>query len=337
MSDTGLDTTGHPYDHLTPDVLLDAMEEAGFHINGRIFPLNSYENRVYQVGIEDSPSVIAKFYRPGRWSREQIAEEHAFSLELVDAEVPIVAPVKLANGDTIGEHNGFWFAVFPQRGGQAPDTSEPDMLWRLGQWLGQLHNVGARTPFQHRPTLDLMTGLEKEARYLTDSGLIPTDLRPAWDSLVPDLLTHARQRVEEAGPVDTVRLHGDCHAGNILVRDEQMLFVDLDDCRQGPAIQDLWLLLNGDETERSLQFSELMEGYETFRDFNRRERYLIEPLRCYRQISHAAWLARRWNDPAFPKFFPWFAQPRFWSDQVLALREQLAALQAPPINPGGPF
>ncbi|WP_148863468.1 serine/threonine protein kinase [Marinobacter fonticola] len=336
MSDTG-ESTGHPYDALTPDVLLDAMEDAGFVINGRLFPLNSYENRVYQVGIEDSPSVIAKFYRPDRWSRAQIAEEHDFSHELEAAEVPVVAPMKLANGDSIAEHQGFYFAVFPQRGGQAPDTSEPDMLWRLGQWLGQLHNLGAQRPFQERPSMDLVAGAEKNARYLTDSGLIPRDLRPAWDSLIPDLISHCRARVDEAGPVDTLRLHGDCHAGNILVRDEHMLFVDMDDCRQGPAVQDLWLLLNGDEREQSLQFSELLEGYETFREFNRRERFLIEPLRCYRQLSHAAWLARRWDDPAFPKFFPWFAQPRFWSDQVLALREQLAALQASPINLSGQY
>ncbi|WP_165855461.1 serine/threonine protein kinase [Marinobacter sp. JSM 1782161] len=337
MSDSGSPASGHPYDDLTPDVLLDAMEEAGFWINGRIFPLNSYENRVYQVGVEDAPSVVAKFYRPGRWTRAQIEEEHRFSCELVEAEVPIVAPLELANGKTLAEHNGFLFAVFPQRGGQAPDTSEPDMLWRLGQWLGQLHNVGARCDFESRPTLDILQGLEEKSAYLTGSGLIPNDLRPAWDSLIPDLMAACRARIDEAGPVDTLRLHGDCHAGNILVRDEQMLFVDMDDCRQGPAIQDLWLLLNGDEREQSLQFGELLEGYETFRDFNRRERFLIEPLRCYRQIGHAAWLARRWDDPAFPKFFPWFGQPRFWSDQILALREQLAALQAPAISLPGAF
>ncbi|MGP4844659.1 serine/threonine protein kinase [Marinobacter sp. 1Y8] len=335
MSD--LPQSRHPYDALTPDTLLDAMEAAGFVINGRLFALNSYENRVYQVGIEDGPSVIVKFYRPGRWSLEQIQEEHSFSRELVDAEVPVVAPSAMNNGQTLGEHAGFQFAVFPQRGGQAPDTSEPDMLWRLGQWLGQLHNVGAQRPFAERPTLDLIPALQREATFLTDSNLIPNDLRPAWDSLIPDLIENCEKRVADAGPVESIRLHGDCHAGNILVRDEQMLFVDLDDCRQGPAIQDLWLLLNGDDASRSAQFAELLEGYETFRDFNRRERFLIEPLRCYRQIAHAAWLARRWDDPAFPRFFPWFVQPRFWSDQILALREQLGALQAPPINLMGQY
>lgn len=327
----------HPYDDLTPDTLLDAIEAAGYIANGRIFPLNSYENRVYQVGIEDSTPLIAKFYRPTRWTLEQIQEEHTFSHELEAAEVPVIAPTVMPNGTSLGEHRGFLFAVFPQRGGQAPDTSEPDMLWRLGQWLGQMHNIGTRQPFQHRPSFDLLGGLARESEYLTQSGRIPDSLRPAWDSLIPDLIDACRLRLDDAGPVETVRLHGDCHGGNILVREDRMLFVDLDDCRQGPAIQDLWLLLNGDETERSQQFTELLEGYETFRDFNRRERYLIEPLRCYRQITHAAWLARRWHDPAFPRFFPWFAQERFWSDLLLSLREQLAALQAPPINVIGQF
>ncbi|HDZ38514.1 MAG TPA: serine/threonine protein kinase, partial [Marinobacter sp.] len=166
---------------------------------------------------------------------------------------------------------------------------------------------------------------------------IPKDLRPAWDSLIPDLLTHCRARMAEAGTIETLRLHGDCHAGNILCRDEQMLFVDLDDCRSAPAIQDMWLLLNGEDSERGAQLGELLEGYEMFREFNRRERHLIEPLRCYRQISHCAWLAKRWDDPAFPRFFPWFGQPRFWSDQVLSLREQLGALQAPSIALPGQY
>jgi Ser/Thr protein kinase RdoA (MazF antagonist) len=327
----------HPYEALTPDVILDAVEEAGYVVNGRQFPLNSYENRVYQIGLEDAPSLITKFYRPGRWSRAQIEEEHTFSMELADADIPVVAPKIMPTDRSLGEHGDFLFAVFDQRGGQAPDTSDTDMLWRLGQWLGQMHNVGSRRSFAHRPTFDLLGGLDREATYLQASGLIPNDLRPAWDSLIPDLIATCAQRVEEAGTLSTLRLHGDCHAGNILVRNERMLFVDLDDCRQGPAIQDLWLLLNGEPEERAAQFTELLEGYETFRDFNRRERFLIEPLRCYRQITHAAWLARRWEDPAFPRFFPWFAQPRFWSDLVLALREQLAALQAPPINVLGQY
>lgn len=322
----------HPYDDLKPDNILDAIEAAGFVINGRLFALNSYENRVYQIGIEDRLPVIAKFYRPGRWSEAQIREEHRFSLELRDAGIPVVAPLAMASGDTLGQHEGFLFAVFDQRGGHAPDTSMQDTLYRLGQWLGQLHSVGACSAFETRPTLSIMSGITDFSLYLTDNGWVPDDLRPAWDSLVPDLIENCKRRIDDAGGVHTLRLHGDCHAGNILVRDKQMLFVDLDDCRTGPAIQDLWLLLNGDEFEQGAQFGELLEGYEMFRDFDRRERHLIEPLRCYRQIAHCAWLARRWDDPAFPRFFPWFTQGRFWSDQILALREQLAALQAPPIS-----
>lgn len=335
--DSALSVSSHPYDALTPDIILDAMEEAGFSVSGRLFALNSYENRVYQVGLEEAPPVITKFYRPGRWSEAQIREEHDFTLELKQADIPVVAPLVLASGDTLGRHGEFLFAVFPQRGGQAPDTSVTDTLYRLGQWLGQIHNIGARKAFNHRPGITLLDGIETSNRRLVEGGWIPADLRPAWDSLIPDLQTLCAARVDEAGPVETLRLHGDCHAGNILCREEQMLFVDLDDCRSGPAIQDMWLLLNGDDFERGAQLGELLEGYEMFRDFNRRERHLIEPLRCYRQIAHCAWLAKRWDDPAFPRFFPWFAQPRFWSDQILSLREQLSALQSPAITVPGQY
>lgn len=330
--------TLHPYDALTPDQILDAVEAEGFVVNGRLFGLNSYENRVYQVGLEDGPPVIAKFYRPNRWTEAQIREEHDFTAELVEAELPVVAPVAMPTfGDTLGRHGDFLFALFPQRGGQAPDTSVVDTLYRLGQWLGQWHNVGAKRAFEHRPGVAILSGITEYSRYLTDNNWVPEDLRPAWDSLIPDLINECARLIDEAGPVSHIRLHGDCHAGNILVRDEQMLFVDLDDCRMGPAIQDLWLLLNGADSDQGAQFAELLEGYEMFREFNRRERLLIEPLRCYRQIAHSAWLARRWDDPAFPRYFPWFTQPRYWSDQILALREQLAALQAPPIAIPGQY
>ncbi len=335
--DAALANSPHPYDLLTPDTILDAMEAAGYTVSGRLFALNSYENRVYQVGLEDAPPVIAKFYRPGRWSEASIREEHTFSLELVEADIPVVAPLTMPSGDTLGQHGDFLFTVFPQRGGQAPDVSVTDTLYRLGQWLGRLHNVGASTPFQHRPRMNLLDGIEQNNQLLLEGDWIPQDLRPAWDSLIPDLIQASAAAIDAAGPVEELRLHGDCHAGNILCRDEQMLLVDLDDCRTGPAIQDMWLLLNGEDHERGAQLGELLEGYEMFREFNRRERHLIEPLRCYRQISHCAWLAKRWDDPAFPRFFPWFAQPRFWSDQVLALREQLAALQAPSISLPGQY
>ena len=335
--DSSLATTPHPYDTLTPDIILDAMEEAGFAVSGRLFALNSYENRVYQVGLDEGAPVIAKFYRPGRWSEAAIREEHEFTLELLNADIPVVAPLAMPSGDTLGQYGSFLFAVFTQRGGQAPDVSVTDTLYRLGQWLGQMHNIGASKSFSHRPGMSLIDGIEKNNQLLLEGDWIPEDLRPAWDSLIPDLIRSCGARIDDAGPVDNLRLHGDCHAGNILCRDEQMLFVDLDDCRTGPAIQDMWLLLNGEDSERGAQLGELLEGYEMFRDFNRRERHLIEPLRCYRQIAHCAWLAKRWDDPAFPRFFPWFAQPRFWSDQILSLREQLAALQAPSISLPGQY
>ena len=325
------ETSSHPYDALTPDTILDALEDAGFVVSGRLFALNSYENRVYQIGIEDQPPVIAKFYRPGRWSEAQ------FTVQLLNADIPVVAPMAMPSGDTLGRCGDFLFAVFQQRGGQAPDTSVTDTLYRLGQWLGQLHNIGDTEPFNHRPVMSILSGIEDNNRFLTENRWIPDDLRPAWDSLIPDLVDHCARRIDDAGEVHSLRIHGDCHAGNILCREEQMLFVDLDDCRTGPAIQDLWLLLNGDDVERGQQFGELLEGYEMFRDFNRRERHLIEPMRCFRQISHCTWLAKRWDDPAFPRFFPWFAQPRFWSDQILSLREQLAALQAPSIHVPGQY
>jgi len=334
----------HPYESLTPDTVLDAVEAAGYVLDGRLMALNSYENRVYQVGIDEQRPVIAKFYRPGRWTEAQIREEHEFSLELVEGEVPVVAPLHLAAslpeglsvdsgaGDTLGHFGGFRFALFPQRGGQAPDTSVPDLLYRLGQWLGQFHNIGARKVFSERDAIGICEGIAANNDYLLTHGWVPADLRPAWESLIPHLVTLCEQRIAEAGEVEYLRIHGDCHAGNLLVRDDSILIVDLDDCKSGPAIQDLWLLLNGDRLERADQFAELLEGYEMFRDFNRRERHLIEPLRCFRQLAHCRWLASRWEDPAFPRFFPWFGQPRFWSDQILSLREQLSALQEPSLS-----
>lgn len=321
--------SSHPYDALTPDLVLDAIEAEGYYVNGRLFGLNSYENRVYQVGIEDDLPVIAKFYRPQRWSEAQIREEHLFCRELADAEIPVVAPLPLKNGDTLGRAGDFLFCLFPQRGGQAPDVSEQDTLYRLGQWLGRIHAIGATKPFEARPTIQIVEQIDADQRFLLDNGWIPDDLRASYEPLVRDILVWCDRRVTEAGAYESLRLHGDCHAGNMLVRQEQMLFVDFDDARNGPAIQDLWLLLNGRPDEQAGQFSELLEGYEMFRDFPYRERVLIEPLRARRLITHTAWLAQRWEDPAFPRSFPWFGQARFWADHILALREQLAALQAP--------
>lgn len=322
----------HPYDALTPDVVLDAVEAAGFEVNGRQFALNSYENRVYQVGVEDRAPVVVKFYRPERWSLAQIQEEHQFCADLLDAEIPVVAPLPLADNSTLGEHAGFRFAVFDCRGGQAPDVSQADTLYRIGQWLGQMHAVGERQPFKVRPRVAPLEDLLTAREALLSGDWIPTDLRTSWNALVEDLIRGIEERLRHAPPLDQVRLHGDCHAGNILMRDEQILFVDFDDARQGPAIQDLWLLLSGDTLEQRDQLAELVEGYEQFRDFERRATLLIEPLRTSRLICHSAWLARRWDDPAFPRHFPWFVQPRYWGDQILSLREQLSALREPPLS-----
>ena len=323
----------HPYDSLTPEVILDAMEDAGFEVSGRLFALNSYENRVYQVGLEEGPPVITKFYRPGRWSDAAIMEEHEFSLELQAADIPVIAPMIMENGESLGRHGDFRFAVFPQRGGQAPDTSITDTLYRLGQWLGQIHNLGATKSFQHRPGFDLVQGIQDHNALLVDGGWVPDDLRPAWDSLIPDLVRGCQQRIEEAGVVDTLRIHGDCHAGNILCRDETMLFVDLDDCRTGIAMQDLWMLadMGGRDQEPgeapSREMSELLEGYETMRPLPHPELGLVEPLRTLRMIHYCGWLVQRWDDPAFKLAFPWFGTSRYWQDQVLYLREQMARLQ----------
>jgi len=322
----------HPYQFLTPDLVLDAIESVGFVVNGRLFPLNSYENRVYQVGIEDSDPLIAKFYRPNRWTPEQLEEEHRFVAELEAGEVPAVAAIPLPTGGYLGHWQGFTFALYPQRGGQAPDISMPDTLYRLGQWLGRLHRIGSVKPFEHRPQMDIMGSIQGSRDFLMESGFIPQDLQLPYGSLVDDLLIRIEKRLADAGQWDNIRLHGDFHLGNILMREERILLVDFDDTRQGPAMQDIWLLLSGEASEQSGQFAEIIEGYEQFHSFNTRERFLIEPLRTFRVIDQAAWLARRWEDPTFPQHFPWFAGARYWSDQILMLREQLANLDAPPLT-----
>lgn len=320
----------HPFATLSPDLVLDAVESLGYLSDARVLPLNSYENRVYQVGIEGETPLIAKFYRPGRWSDAAIREEHAFSLELAEHEIPVVAPL-LRDGESLFEHAGFRFALFPRRGGHAPEPGNLDQLYRLGQLLGRLHGVGASRPFQHRETMTVENFGHQSLACVLDSGFLPASLRPAYESVARDLL--ARLDALFAGVRYTaIRLHGDCHSGNLLYRDEAFHMVDLDDCRMGPAVQDLWMMLAGERQERLSQLSELMEGYQEFHDFDPRELALIEGLRSLRLLHYSAWLARRWDDPAFPMSFPWFANERYWGDQVLALREQLAALDEAPLQ-----
>jgi Ser/Thr protein kinase RdoA (MazF antagonist) len=320
----------HPFATLTPDLVLDAVESLGYLSDARVLALNSYENRVYQVGIEDDQPLIAKFYRPDRWSDAAIREEHAFSHELAGCEVPVVAPLQ-RDGESLFEHAGFRFALFPRRGGRAPEPGNLDQLYSLGQLLGRLHAVGVSRPFEHRETLTVAGFGHASLDTLLAGGFVPRSLLPAYESVARDLLKRLDELFARVR-YTPIRLHGDCHPGNLLHRDDAFHVVDLDDCRMGPAVQDLWMMLAGDRQERLGQLSELVDGYNEFHDFEARELPLIEGLRALRLMHHSAWIARRWDDPAFPLAFPWFANQRYWGDQILALREQLAALDEEPLR-----
>ncbi|MFA7097452.1 MAG: serine/threonine protein kinase [Gammaproteobacteria bacterium] len=324
-----LSKEAQPYQDLTPDLILDAVESFGVRVSGSILALNSYENRVYQVGLEEGAPLVAKFYRPGRWSDAAILEEHAFALELAGHEIPVVAPLQDAQGRTLLEYRGYRFALFPRRGGRWPELDNPDNLLWLGRFIGRIHAVGAARPFRHRPALTVESFGTESLHYLMEHGFVPKTLERVYHDLVEDLLGRIRAAFDEAGDVRRIRVHGDCHPGNILWTDHGPHFVDLDDCRTAPAIQDLWMLLSGDRTQMTIQLSDLLEGYEEFHEFDRRELRLIEPLRTLRMIHYSAWLARRWHDPAFPLNFPWFNTEKYWEEQVVFLREQAARLEEP--------
>lgn len=319
-----------PYATLTPDRVLAAIESCGYVCNGRLLALNSYENRVYRVGVGEHDHVIAKFYRPGRFSDAAIGEEHAFAAELVDREIPVVAPLAIG-GETLHHTAELRFALYPNRPGRAPELEDPDTLRWLGRFIGRIHAVGRTRRFRHRPELTIARLGEETSRFLLASDFIPVELKAVYGSVIDDALVRIRACFERAGPYRPLRLHGDCHPGNILWTAAGPHFVDLDDCMMGPAIQDLWMLLVGDHHERAGQLATVLEGYEDFAAFDHAELALIEALRTLRMIHYAAWLARRWNDPAFPLHFPWFNSQRYWQDHILALREQLAAMdEAPP-------
>lgn len=320
-------SASHPYEQLSPDVVMDAIESLGYVCDARILPLNSYENRVYQVGIEDDVPLIAKFYRPERWSKAAIQEEHDFLYELYDAELPVVAPLRI-NGQSVFQWQQFWFALFPRRGGQAPEFSRDDDLELMGRWLGRLHQIGATRPFQHRLTLQPIPDIERAQTIVLNSACLPDDYR----TLYHDLTQHILQWLKQHGqPLQgtAIRLHGDLHSGNALLREDVLYLVDFDDCCQGPAMQDIWMLLSGNRAEQQQQLHVIADGYSIFRPFPKHELHQIETLRTLRIIKHAAWLCQRWDDPAFPVAFPWFADGRFWGDHILSLREQIAALQEP--------
>jgi Ser/Thr protein kinase RdoA (MazF antagonist) len=282
--------------------------------------------------MEEGPPVVVKFYRPGRWSDAQIAEEHTFVAELAAEEIPVVAPLELAGG-TLNTHNGFRFAVFPRRGGRAPELDDPATLEWIGRFIGRIHLVGARQPFAVRPAVTIETFGREPRQYLIDNGFIPPDLAEAYKSVSSQALEGVARCYERAGGIGSIRLHGDCHAGNVLWTGDGPHFVDFDDCRSGPAVQDLWMLLSGERHEMVRQLSDVLAGYEDFCDFDPRQLYLVEALRTLRLIHYSAWLALRWHDPAFPAAFPWFNSQRYWQDRVLELREQVALMDEPPLWP----
>ncbi len=330
----------HPYSALTPDTVLDAVESVGFLADGRQLALNSYENRVYQVGLEegqagplgDARFLVAKFYRPGRWTDEQILEEHGFAGELAEREIPVVPALEIA-GSTLHHHGGFRFALFPRRGGRAPELEDPTTLEWLGRFIGRIHAVGASKPFVHRPALDVASFGTASRDWLLANEFVPADLRDAWSGAAALAIEGAQAAFERATYAATIRLHGDCHAGNVLWTPGGPHFVDFDDARSGPAVQDLWMLLSGDRASMSAQLRHVLAGYEDFAEFDDRELALVEPLRTLRLLHYSAWIARRWDDPAFPMAFPWFNTQRYWQDRVLELKEQVAAMQEPALVP----
>ena len=317
----------HPYSKLTPNAVLDALASAGLRPDGRLLGLNSYENRVYQVWLEDGPAVVAKFYRPGRWADAQIDEEHDFARELAGREIPVVAPIFK------GIFLKFTFAVYPRRGGRTPELDRPKTLEWIGRFIGRIHAVGAARPFQFRESLTAESFGHSQRKWLLAQSFIPFDLLDAWKAVTEQALSAVEASFDRSGDVKPIRLHGDCHPGNILWTDDGPHFVDLDDSRMGPALQDLWMLLSGDRASMTRQLSGVLAGYQDFAELDRRELHLLEALRTLRLINYSAWIARRWDDPAFPAAFPWFNTQRYWQDRILELREQIALMGEPPLNP----
>jgi Ser/Thr protein kinase RdoA (MazF antagonist) len=328
----------HPFASLDPLRVLEAVESVGLHGDGRLLALSSYENRVYQVHLEDEheglSAVVAKFYRPGRWSEAQILEEHAFAAELMAAEVPAVGPLVL-EGKTLHEFGGFQFSVSPRRGGRAPELDDAEVLEWIGRFLARIHMVGAKRAFSTRPALDLQSFGQEPRDWMLAHDMIPLDVQGDWQRRCDEALNVIKDTaLGERRDTGTamIRLHGDCHPGNILWTPGQgPHFVDLDDARTGPAVQDLWMLLSGDRSQRQRQLGALVDGYEQMREFDRAELALVEPLRTLRLIHYSAWLARRWDDPIFPINFPWFGTSDYWQGQVQMLEEQLEAMAEPPL------
>ncbi len=316
------------YTDLTPETILDAVESLSYETSGRLLALNSYENRVYRCDLENEAPVIAKFYRPGRWSDEAIQEEHKFALALQAQEIPVVAPMVIGE-KSLFEFQGYRFALFPQRGGRWPDLETRDDLNWMGRFIARIHNVGRTSSFEHRQKIEINRMGYEPAAYLQEHGFIPDYLEQAYQTLVADLLKQIEASFERCGNYQSIRLHGDCHRSNVLWTEKGPHFVDLDDCCTGPAIQDLWMLLSGEREEMTEQMCDLLEGYEEFAELDLKELHLIEALRTLRMMHYAAWLAKRWDDAAFPLAFPWFNTSQYWEEHVLELREQLSRLHEP--------
>ena len=336
----------HPFEALTPDVVLDALDSVGLRGDGRLIQLNSFENRVFQVFLDDGRVVVAKFYRPGRWSDAQILEEHSFAVELADAEIPVAAPLSIdvdaasplagkasARGTTLVEFSTpggpYRFAVTPRFGGRAPELEDDDTLEWIGRFIGRMHAVGGQHRFAHRQSLDVDSFGTTDRNWLLEQKIIPPEAESAWRDTADAALEAVRDAFGAGAAPRILRLHGDCHIGNMLWTDAGPHFVDLDDAVMGPAVQDLWMLLAGDRATARRQLASVLEGYESFMAFDRRELRLIEPLRTLRMIHHSAWIARRWADPAFPIAFPWFESQSYWAEQTTRLREQLEAMAEP--------
>jgi Ser/Thr protein kinase RdoA (MazF antagonist) len=327
---TGPDNSTLAYMGLQPHHILAALENLGFRCDGRFLTLNSYENRVYQIGIEEGQPVVAKFYRPGRWSDEAIREEHDFGIELAEKEIPVVPPLA-CNQQTLHHMDNFRISVSPCRGGRSPDLDNQDLMRQLGRLLARIHLAGETRSFVHRPRLDIESYGYNSCDFLLDNNFIPAEMIDVYTGIADHLFEEIHACFDRAGNVREIRLHGDFHPGNVLVNGQQLHIVDLDDARTGPAVQDLWMFLSGDRAEQTPQLAILLEGYLEFRNFDARELHLIEALRTLRIMHYAAWLARRWEDPAFKTAFPWFDSRRYWDDHILSLREQAALMQENPL------
>jgi Ser/Thr protein kinase RdoA (MazF antagonist) len=325
------DRIPHPYEALTPELVLTAVEQIGVRCDGRLLALNSYENRVYQVGIEEGAPLVAKFYRPERWSNSAIIEEHEFTRALAAAEIPVVEPITGAEGQTLFEYAGFRYALYPRRGGHWPELDSRDNLMWMGRMIARIHALGAIKPFRARPSISIAEFGTESYQFVLERGFVPAELQHPYRTLAEDVLRQVQACFDRAGPYRTIRLHGDCHAGNVLWTDDGPHFVDFDDARNGPAIQDLWMLLSGDRPQMVRCLADLLDGYTEFFDFDVRQLHLIEALRTLRMIHYSAWLARRWGDPTFARNFPWFGEPRYWEEQILNLREQAAVMDEEPL------